>query len=171
MWFACFKPCKLLPNAASTDLITIILLSVIIMILIVIIVVIIVSVIVIYYMKKQKRKPLEYDYVKNYSLPSNLNARDHIVGTSNNPAHGMASGTRAGIATMNNPAYEMRFVSEPTQPSDYPSPVRKSPSSEPTQPSDLCSVECMQPDTSRIYEDIPQWQYKLPACDRSLLLM
>ena len=86
-----------------------------IMILIVVIVVIVVSVIVIYYMKKQKRRPPEYDYMENYSLPSNLNARDHIVAT-------------------NNPAY----VSEPTQPSDYNlSPVRKSPSSEPTPASDL----------------------------------
>ena len=128
------------------------------------------SVIVIYYMKKQKIKmPHEYDYVKNYSLPPNHNVRDHIIATAYNPAYGMPSGARGGIATTKNPAYEMRFVSEPTQPSDYMSPVGKNPGGEPSdylspvgknpscEPSDYRSPgEFMQLNTSGVYEDIPQ---------------
>ena len=107
-------------------------------------------------MKKQKiKKPHEYDYVKNYSLPSNINARDHIIATAYNPAYGMPSGTstRSGIATTKNPAYEMRSVSEPTQASDYLSPVGKNPGGE---PSDYLSPVGIQSNTSGVYEDIPQ---------------
>ena len=137
---------------------------------ILIIVVIIASVIVIYYMKKQKiKKPHEYDYVKNYSMPPNRNARDHIIATAYNPAYGMPSGARAGITTTKNPAYEMRSVSEPTQASDYLSLVGKNPGDELSdylspvgknpggEPSDYLSpVGFTLPNTSGVYEDIPQ---------------
>ena len=127
--------------------------------------------------------PHEYDYVKNYSLPPNRNARDHIIATAYNPAYGMPSGTRSGIATTKNPAYEMRSVSEPTQASDYLSPVGKNPGGEPSdylspvgknpgcEPSDYLSPVGKNPgselsdylspvgtqsNTSGVYEDIPQ---------------
>ena len=132
----------------------ILLLVFVIVIMIVIIVVIAVSsviVIVICYKKKTKKKQPEYDYVKNYSLPPNHNTRDTAT-TTDNPAYGMS--TRAGIATTNNPAYEIHFVSNPTQASDYLTPVGKNPGGE---PSDYLSpVELMLPNTSGIYEDIPQ---------------
>ena len=146
---------QLLSNAAPVSLLSIVLLSIVMVLVILIIAVIIASVIVIYYMKKQKiKKPHEYDYVKNYSLPSNINARDHIIATAYNTAYGMSSGTRSGIDTTKNPAYEMRSVSEPTQASDYLSPVEKIPGGE---PSDYLSpVGFTLPNTSGVYEDIPQ---------------